>query len=285
MSTLSTGSQGSEVKTLQRDLTFLKYDVAIDGDFGDGTSAAVTRFQNDQNLTADGEAGPITWAALDFLVPNGMDISHHNIGIDCNNLPPHIQFVYCKASDGQTFKDPKFNAYVTALQQNKVINGAYHFITFQASAEAQVDNFMGCGYDFSAEGALPPALDVEWQVGQTDAETAALNQYIKDNRATCIQLVSDILQLVATKTGRTPVVYTAKSFMSEFLNNTTAFADYPLWIPAYQDSTPGLPPGWDSYAIWQYYGAPDGVRGLADLDLFNGTLDDLKKFALIGAAV
>ena len=39
MSTLSTGSQGSEVKTLQRDLAFLKYDVAIDGVFGDGTKA------------------------------------------------------------------------------------------------------------------------------------------------------------------------------------------------------------------------------------------------------
>ena len=275
MAILSTGATGAAVTILQRDLSFLGYNVTVDGDFGPGTQAAVIQFQTDKGLEPDGAAGPDTWAALDNLVPQGMDISHLNGAIDWPNLSPQIQFVYCKASQGEGFTDPMFQTYISNLKQKGLIYGAYHFLTFQATAQAQVANFMASGFDFSAPGTLPPALDVEWQVPDS------LNQYILDNQAACIQLVSDVLQLIATQTGRTPVVYTAKGFMSEYLNNSAAFANYPLWIPAYQPAPPGLPPGWNNYTIWQHSGAGaiDGVTGEVDQDLFNGTAADLKRFA------
>ena len=51
-----------QLQNMLRDLNFA---VAIDGDFGPGTEVAVTRFQSDSGIAADGIVGPQTWAALD----------------------------------------------------------------------------------------------------------------------------------------------------------------------------------------------------------------------------
>jgi len=67
---LARGSKGDAVVKLQNLLHDLNFAVAIDGDFGPGTEVAVTRFQSDHGLTADGLVGPQTWAAMDSADPN-----------------------------------------------------------------------------------------------------------------------------------------------------------------------------------------------------------------------
>ncbi|MET8247321.1 peptidoglycan-binding protein [Streptomyces sp. NPDC005202] len=62
--TLKTGSKGSAVKALQRQLTDNGYTVTADGIFGAGTAAKVKAFQKAKGLTADGIVGPNTWAKL-----------------------------------------------------------------------------------------------------------------------------------------------------------------------------------------------------------------------------
>ena len=62
---LGRGSQGDAVVQLQNMLRDLNFAVAIDGDFGPGTEVAVTRFQSENDLAADGIVGPQTWGALD----------------------------------------------------------------------------------------------------------------------------------------------------------------------------------------------------------------------------
>lgn len=63
--TLSNGSSGSAVRTLQEKLKKLGfYNGNVDGSFGDGTEAAVMAFQLQNNLTVDGKAGPATQRAL-----------------------------------------------------------------------------------------------------------------------------------------------------------------------------------------------------------------------------
>ena len=59
------GAKGDAVAQLQNLLRRLNFAVAVDGDFGPGTEVAVTRFQSEHGLTADGIVGPATWAALD----------------------------------------------------------------------------------------------------------------------------------------------------------------------------------------------------------------------------
>src|SRR3954454_15896008 len=63
--TLRQGSSGDWVMYLQQVLAQVGYDPGpIDGSFGSGTAQAVAAFQAAAGLTADGVAGPVTWAAL-----------------------------------------------------------------------------------------------------------------------------------------------------------------------------------------------------------------------------
>jgi Putative peptidoglycan binding domain/TIR domain len=65
MNILWPGARGPAVKELQSSLKELGYDPGdIDGIFGPFTTAAVTAFQRDRNLFADGIAGPQTFNAL-----------------------------------------------------------------------------------------------------------------------------------------------------------------------------------------------------------------------------
>ena len=62
---LRVGSTGSDVSDLQARLTELGYYTGtIDGKYSTGTQSAVTEFQSRNGLTADGIAGPRTWALL-----------------------------------------------------------------------------------------------------------------------------------------------------------------------------------------------------------------------------
>lgn len=63
--TLRKGDEGPEVVTLQQALTELGYlSGAADGNFGTGTQTAVKKFQEDNQLDADGIAGKMTQEAL-----------------------------------------------------------------------------------------------------------------------------------------------------------------------------------------------------------------------------
>jgi hypothetical protein len=64
---LKLGSRGADVKTLQNTLNSNLTPsprLALDGEFGAQTRAAVLRFQKDNWLVEDGEVGPCTWNAL-----------------------------------------------------------------------------------------------------------------------------------------------------------------------------------------------------------------------------
>lgn len=62
--TLKLGSQGEAVEAVQSQLIAHGADVALDGDFGPQTDAAVRGFQQAHGLAVDGIVGPQTWQAL-----------------------------------------------------------------------------------------------------------------------------------------------------------------------------------------------------------------------------
>jgi len=280
MNILKSGATGILVEQLQQDLQILGYTVTVDGDFGPGTQTAVIQFQQDHQLPADGIAGPITLAELNTLIGalvQGIDISHLNGPVNWATLSAdHISFVFCKASEGAGFTDPQFKNNLAGATTINMLFGPYHFLHFQgATAQEQADNFLNCGVDFSKPGILPPVLDIEWQV------PASLNPYILANRSACIQLISDWLDIVSAKTGRTPIIYTNMDFWSSYLDNSPGFGNYPLWIAAYQRDHPDLPAGWNSYAFWQFSGSGgiSSVQGAVDRDLFKGSTAALKNLA------
>jgi Putative peptidoglycan binding domain len=68
--TLSEGDSGRRVRQLQRALAALGYDVASDGEYGPATTEAVTAFQEDEGLDADGAAGRETIRAINEALAN-----------------------------------------------------------------------------------------------------------------------------------------------------------------------------------------------------------------------
>ena len=69
---LRKGSTGPEVKSLQKKLLQIGYYLSsygADGDYGDATVTAVRKFQKDNSLAIDGEAGPDTLAKIDKVLP------------------------------------------------------------------------------------------------------------------------------------------------------------------------------------------------------------------------
>lgn len=203
----------------------------------------------------------------------GIDISHNNT-MDWVKLSSEVKFVYCKATQGATFKDPAFNGYWQHLKTTTLFRGAYHFLSVEGTAQQQADNFLSRGIDFSKPNVLPPMLDIEDQV------PLYLNQKIIANRSAFIQLASDWIALVEKATGRKVIIYSYKNFFAEYLNDHV-WPENPLWLAAYQKAAPGLPKGYNTWALWQYSqygklnGEPEG--GEFDLDYFNGTIEQLAK--------
>jgi putative chitinase len=61
---LRRGDSGNAVRDLQSALVEAGFQVLVDGDYGKFTADAVKEFQRHRGLKADGEVGPMTWAAL-----------------------------------------------------------------------------------------------------------------------------------------------------------------------------------------------------------------------------
>lgn len=67
MTVLKKGAKGEQVKTLQRLLLAMGYDLGgygADGSFGGATDKAVRAFQKDRGLEVDGSCGLATWSSL-----------------------------------------------------------------------------------------------------------------------------------------------------------------------------------------------------------------------------
>ncbi|NJN59470.1 MAG: peptidoglycan-binding protein [Leptolyngbyaceae cyanobacterium SL_5_9] len=71
---LQLGDVGPDVTNLQQRLSNLGYyQGPIDGNFGAGTQSAVTQFQQDNGLVADGIAGPLTLSSIGSVSPRPSD--------------------------------------------------------------------------------------------------------------------------------------------------------------------------------------------------------------------
>jgi lysozyme len=204
-----------------------------------------------------------------FDMVKGIDIYHGNDVIW--DTFSDINFAICKGTQGSNYEDPMFNTFWQHLKTTSLLRGAYHFLTVNSTAQQQADKYLSLGIDFSKEGCLPPFLDVEDQV------PSSLNEVILNDKKAFIQLITDWINIVESKTGKKVIIYSYRNFFKEYLNQSS-WPGNPLWLAAYQQEPPMLPIGWTNWTFWQYsQNGPGGV----DLDYFNGTIEDLNKLANI----
>jgi len=115
------------------------------------------------------------------------------------------------------------------------------------------------------KGDLPPVLDFEVTGSLNDQEINTI--------------LTDLLLLLQNHYQTKPIIYTNLKLYNRYIANN--FDDYPIWIARYSDETPILTHG-KSWTFWQYgnRGRVSGIVGDVDLNVFNGSLDELNSLCL-----
>ncbi|MBI3165980.1 MAG: LysM peptidoglycan-binding domain-containing protein, partial [Chloroflexi bacterium] len=187
------------------------------------------------------------------------------------------RYVFAKATEGITYKDPTFDDNWFGAKSAGLLRGAYHFFRCNVDAKKQADYFIDYVKTVKDNGELPPVLDLETHDGMT-----------KDK---IVPAAKTWLDRVEAAFGKKPIIYSGQYFLQDYLvvaggGPPTWAKDYPLWLAQYpynyQEGTkPTLPRGWFSYTFWQYSdkGVVNGINAAVDMNLFNGTLEELYKFA------
>ena len=199
---------------------------------------------------------------------HGIDISHYQGKIDWKRLLQNketatpLHFVFMKATEGGDHNDTTFEANFANARNHGFIRGAYHFYIPGTDALKQADFFIRTVK--LDTGDLPPVLDVE-VTGRK--EKKELQQGIKR-----------WLDRVESHYGVKPILYTSYKFKTRYLDDSI-FNTYPYWIAHYYVDSVKYQGKWD---FWQHtdVGSVPGIKEDVDLNVFNGSLEELKKLTI-----
>jgi len=196
----------------------------------------------------------------------GIDISKHSGIIDWSEIDnQHIDFVYIKATEGQTYIDPNYSMNVRGAKGTHMKVGDYHFFRFNRSGVKQAENYLT--HTRLTNIVLPPVLDVEeWGNFHTEKNVAEIKLEIKD----FLKVVEPVIQ-------RKVIIYTNKSTYNKFIRNE--FPDNPIWICSFIESE--IMPDKREWLFWQHAhnGRIKGIEGYVDVNTFNGNRSEWKKYA------
>jgi lysozyme len=196
----------------------------------------------------------------------GIDVSHYQGAVDWGKVKSAgMAFAFAKATEGTSVSDSMFAVNWPGIKNAGLVRGAYHFFHASKDATDQANYFLDAVQSAGGflPGDLPPVIDFE-----NSSLDGLSNPAVQSG-------VSAWLQAVASKTGVTPMIYTAHSVGNQYLAGQ--FGSYPLWIANYGVVSPSLPQGWTNWQFWQYSqsGSVSGIAGNVDMDYFNGTPDQL----------
>jgi lysozyme len=193
----------------------------------------------------------------------GIDVSHYQRAIDWGLVAKAgLAFAFIKATEGTSDVDPQFQANWSGANAAGLLRGAYHFYQPGADPHQQAAAFLSVVRP--GPGDLPPALDVE-TTGDTREIIAGIQVW---------------LAAVEQASGKAPILYTNPSFWARL--GASGFGRFPLWIANYGVASPTVPEGWPTWTFWQFSesGSVSGIEGPVDLDLYQGTFQDLSQSRL-----
>jgi lysozyme len=222
----------------------------------------------------------------------GTDTSHWSGSINFDTMyNAGAKFWITKATDAYKdkpiqYEDSKFMEFSKgAFDHGKLLTGCYHWL--QASidpviaADYYLERYNRFFFDF------PPILDFEEVY---TIQTGKFSDY-----AWRAQMWLDHVE---KKTGRKPIIYTAKWYMDYFKSEYVSWmVNYPLWVADYTWYSSNIlknpyymPKPWSKQTMWQFSadgngrGREFGVNaGDICLDWYEGSLNDL--YVFIGAEI
>lgn len=199
---------------------------------------------------------------------HGIDISHYQGDIDWKQLATHkdarfpLHFIFMKATEGGDHGDDTFSQNFGQARKHGFIRGAYHYFIPKTDACKQADFFIRTVQ--LSKGDLPPVLDVETTGKRSEKELKTA--------------VKTWLDRVEAHYGVKPILYTSYKFKMRYLSDSI-FSDYPYWIAHYYVDSVKYEGNWH---FWQHtdVGTVPGIKQKVDLNVFNGTLEELQALTL-----
>lgn len=193
---------------------------------------------------------------------HGVDVSRWQGTIDWKKLRKQgANFAFIKATDGGDHLDRHFKTNWNAAKAAGVKRGAYHFMYWCRSGEAQARWFIRNVP--KEKGVLPPVIDAEWN---HQSKTCGRKISPKLVRAR----MKVFMDMVERHYGQRPIIYTAPDFYEDNLRGH--FKDYPFWLRSVASHPKKRYPNRD-FLFWQYSGTglSRGHPTKIDLNVFNGS--------------
>lgn len=210
---------------------------------------------------------PLVACAPAPVIVHGIDVSYYDDVTDWNAAhEAGIEFAFIRVADGTQFQDPQFASYWAGARAAGVLRGAYQFFRPEQDPIAQADLLLQMMGPLGP-GDLPPVIDVEVADGRSPAAVAtAVHKWVDH---------------VAAAIGKPPIVYTGLYAWTDLTGGANV-PMAPLWIAQYTSAAcPDVPAPWTAWTFWQTTdsGSTAGISGNLDLDVFAGSLDDLRALA------
>ncbi len=199
---------------------------------------------------------------------HGVDVSHYQGMIDWGRVAADsvgdfpLRFAFLKATEGGDHGDTTFLRHLAEARRAGLVCGAYHYFIPATDARRQADFFIRTVP--LRKGDLPPVLDVETLGKRSPRELRAA--------------VKVWLERVGQHYGVKPILYTSYKFKMRYLNDSL-LNTYPYWIAHYYVDSVRYRGRWD---FWQHtdVGRVPGIEKEVDLNVFNGSLDELRALTL-----
>ncbi len=228
--------------------------------------------------------------------PIGIDVSYWQGNISQTNWNTVASssgrtFVFVRASHLDSTggePDPYFANNMTRAKNAGLYAGAYHYATpdsYTAVYEANYFLDQAHARNYIVPGYMRPVLDVEGVSAAFDKPTLS-------------QWANDWIDRVKSETGVEAMIYSNSSYSSSRFDSSVASRSFWVanWLNPLTESwvrTEGIDPPagigvFSAWAFWQYsnngntsgFPSVPGIGTRVDLDVFNGTLDELRQFVI-----
>ena len=182
------------------------------------------------------------------LRAQGIDVSKFQGTTDWRKVAKtkKVKFVYIRATEGTSIKDPKYKSNVDSASKAGLLVGSYHVYSSKTTAYQQFANFKSVVVKKKQD--LSPVLDIEGHhSGRLD-----------------MARVNKLLDLMEKEYGTKPMIYTSEKVYNEHFTGKR-YRSYHIFIANYH-GTPTV-----RYTLWQHTqtGRIGGIKGDVDLSKFH----------------
>ena len=202
-----------------------------------------------------------------YLDTFGLDVSQYQGEINWSQMKTiydiyPINFTFIRATMGSFNTDKRYIENWKESKKNGFLRGAYHFYRPDENSTAQAQNFIE--HVKLETGDLPPVLDIE-----TTPRNQPMERLVEGLKNWCA--------IIENHYGIKPIIYTSDKYHQDYL--IQHFEGYVIWIANYNFFVEKMQPHWN---IWQFTEKAQikGTREKVDLNIYRGTVDELKNLTL-----